>query len=338
MSSQEAKRQRIADLLLAGVEPRSIATTVGASVSTVYTVKGRISNGEGILRKQGSGGVNKKRDHAFLKTLKSTVSENPTTSMRKLARDMKVSPRTIRRAVHTDLQLNSYVRTPKHLLTAAMEARRLERAKKVLNYLKRHGPTVKIFSDEKIFTVDAVVNRRNDRYIAQSRSEVKGIFRTKHPAQVMVLGVVASDGKKMPLHFFKPGEKVNTEVYYKVLRYKVLPWLKANYPNGNYVWTQDGAPAHTARKVQKFCKDNFADFWPANFWPSSSPDLNPLDYAIWGTLEHSTNSTSHPSVAHLKEALVLEWDNMSEAFILDSCNAFRRRVQAVIDKKGGHIE
>ena len=86
--------------------------------------------------------------------------------------------------------------------------------------------------------------------------------------------------KKMPLCFFKPGEKVDTKVYYKVLRYKVLLWLKPNHHTGNYVWTQDGAPAHTARQVQKFCNDNFADFWPANFWPSSSPDLNPLDYAI----------------------------------------------------------
>ena len=31
----------------------------------------------------------------------------------------------------------------------------------------------------------------------------------------MVLGVVTSDGKKVPLHFFKPVEKVGAEVYYK---------------------------------------------------------------------------------------------------------------------------
>ena len=147
MSHQEAMRQQIADLLLAGVASRRIATTVGGSVSTVYTVKGPISNGEGIMRKQESGGVNKKRDYAFLKTLKSTVSKNLTTSMRKLAREMKVSPRTMRRALHTDLQLKSFMRTPKHLLTPKMQARRLERGKKMLNYLKWHGPTIKIFSD-----------------------------------------------------------------------------------------------------------------------------------------------------------------------------------------------
>lgn len=94
--------------------------------------------------------------------------------MRKLSRDMKVSPRTIKRAVYTNLKLRSYVRTPKQLLTDAMKATKQERAKKVLHYLKRHGPTVKIF------TVDAVLNRRNDRYITHSPSGVKGIFRTKH--------------------------------------------------------------------------------------------------------------------------------------------------------------
>lgn len=132
MSTQEAKRQRIADLFLAGVEIRRIVETVGASISTVYNAEGRILDGKGIKRKQGSGSVNKKRDPVFLKSFKSQISKHLLESMRKLSRDMKFSPRTIRRAVHTGLQLGSYVRTPKHLLTYAMKARRLETTKNVL--------------------------------------------------------------------------------------------------------------------------------------------------------------------------------------------------------------
>ena len=64
----------------------------------------------------------------------------------------------------------------------------------------------------------------------------------------MILGIVGSDGKKMPPYLFNQGEKIGADVYYRVLRYTVLPWLKANYPEGNYVWTQDGAPPHTAKK------------------------------------------------------------------------------------------
>ena len=65
-------------------------------------------------------------------------------------------------------------------------------------------------------------NIRNNRYIAKSLSDVKRIFRTKQSAQVMFLGVVASDGKKMALHYFKLVEKVG-EIYYKALRHKILP-------------------------------------------------------------------------------------------------------------------
>ncbi len=97
-------------------------------------------------------------------------------------------------AVHDDLSLKSYTRTPRHLITECMKARRWERCNKVLRYIKNHGSTVKIFSDEKIFTVDAVLNSRNDRYLAESIADVICTFRTKHPAKVMILSVVASDG------------------------------------------------------------------------------------------------------------------------------------------------
>ncbi len=77
-----------------------------------------------------------------------------------IAAELKVDPKTVRTGVHDDL--TSYTRTPRHLLTEYMKVRRLERCKKVLKYIKNHGSTVKIFSDEKIFTVDAVLNRQND--------------------------------------------------------------------------------------------------------------------------------------------------------------------------------
>ncbi|QQP49654.1 Uncharacterized protein FKW44_010401, partial [Caligus rogercresseyi] len=89
---------------------------------------------------------------------------------------------------------------------------------------------------------------------------------------------MASDGKKIPPFLFKAGEKIDQNAYYKVLRYTILPWLNANYPERNYVWTQDGAPPHTALKCQEFCAFNMANFWSKEIWPSSSPDLSLLDY------------------------------------------------------------
>ncbi|XP_059096794.1 uncharacterized protein LOC131891285 [Tigriopus californicus] len=166
--------------------------------------------------------------------------------MRRHVIELNVAKSTIEKAVHKDLGLSSNARVPRHLLTESLKAKRLERSSKDMNWLKHNPSTVNIFSDKKLFPVDQVYNRRNDRFLASSTSEVKGVFRTKHPAAIMVLGVVASDGKKMPPYFFKVGEK------FGVLRYHILPWLKISYPDGNYVWTQDGAPCHTAKINQKF--------------------------------------------------------------------------------------
>jgi len=110
--------------------------------------------------------------------------------MRWLAKETNVAEKTIWRVARSDLELKSYVHVPRHLLTDIMKQKRLERCQKLLGYFCH-------FSDNKIFKVEQVYNQRNDRYLAGSTEEVKRVFWMKHPALVMVLGVLASDGKKM---------------------------------------------------------------------------------------------------------------------------------------------
>lgn len=72
------------------------------------------------------------------------------------------------------------------------------------------------------------------------------------------------------------------------------------------------------------CNNNIACFY-LNFCRSLSSSLKIRDCAICCkccNLEHSTDNTLHPCVVHLKEALMLEWDNISENFILKTCNTF----------------
>ena len=66
--------------------------------------------------------------------------------------------------------------------------------------MKNHGNRILVFSDEKKFTVDPVFNKQNDPVATFSKdiSEIRKVSTTKHPASVMMLGVVASNGKKMP--------------------------------------------------------------------------------------------------------------------------------------------
>ena len=43
-----------------------------------------------------------------------------------------------------------------------------------------------------------------------------------------------------------------------------------------------------------------------------SPDLNSLDYALWGVLENKTNETSHRNIDSLKFAIEDEWNKKPE--------------------------
>ena len=146
------------------------------NVRTVRRIQSNKNPGKGIERASGSGGHNKKRDDAFLECLESKINADPTKSMLRLSKELKIDPKTIRTAVHEDLGMKSYVRVPRQLLTSTLMEKRLERCKKIRNWLRANPETVKFFSDEKIFTVDQVYNRQNDRYIAKSIEEVKGTF------------------------------------------------------------------------------------------------------------------------------------------------------------------
>ena len=47
-----------------------------------------------------------------------------------------------------------------------------------------------------------------------------------------------------------------------------------------FIFQQDGAPAHTAKRTQDFLQMNCPDFIDKDEWPPNSPDLNPLDYHV----------------------------------------------------------
>ncbi|QQP36860.1 Transposable element tcb1 transposase [Caligus rogercresseyi] len=70
------------------------------------------------------------------------------------------------------------------------------------------------------------------------------------------------------------------------------------------------------------------------FWPPSSPDLNPCDYYLWGVLERGTNKRAHNTVDSLKAAIIQAVANLSREQVAHAVGRFRHRVEAVIVKGG----
>ena len=134
-------------------------------------------------------------------------------------------------------------------------------------------------------------------WIATNNRDLPRVMKTKFPATVMVFGVVSSEGHIMTPHIFKVGLKVNTKVYLDVLKSVVIPWCNQVADPGCGSRTQR-RPANPKRPRLGF-RRSATRFVPFSHWPSSSPDLNPLDYFVWSYVENITNMTSHNTKASL---------------------------------------
>ena len=329
----EAKRIGIAALLRAQHTKAFIAKHLKVSRMTVHRVADRLKSGEGLKDRPRTG---RPRVVSRL-AVKRAFERNPRLKMTEVAKRKKISVATVSRAVKN--QGGKSLRLLEGpLLTARMREQRRDRCQRLLSDLKSNGKRVLIFSDEKTFTVDPVVNKQNDRVVTFGNdvSEVRRVSKTKHPASVMMLGVVASNGEKMPPVWFKTGYRLTAADYREVLATKVLPWVRDITNGADYVFQQDGAPAHTAKVVQQWLGQNMK-FWPKDFWPPQSPDLNPLDYSVWAQIEHKACATRHSNVDALKTSVDRAWSSMRKDYVRKVCASFRPRLERVIAAEGAHI-
>ncbi len=225
-------------------------------------------------------------------------------------------------------------------MNEATKERRCAKAKLLLGKLKR--PVVQnqliFFSDEKNFSQDQKVNRRNNRWLCADPSQVPIVMSTKFPSTVMVLGVVSNEGDVMPPHFFEKGLKINTEEYLKVLKDVVKPWMDGVAAGRHYVFQQDGAPAHNSKKSQDWCAANLPEFWSKEVWPPSSPDCNPLDYFVWGVCERDVNRGPHNTRASLMAKITEVMGSLPRDTVGKACRRFRHRIEAVVEANGDFIE
>ena len=197
-----ARRTTICELRRAGSSVSDIIKSTGYAKSTVYRVVAAFDAECKVQRSRHSRCSDRKRTKTFLAGLKRTLKSDPSQPMSKLAQKRSVSRSTISRAVNEDLDMKSYVRRVRNLLTTRSRALRAERCPKLL---KHKGGHVRVFVDEKKFVVDEVANKRNTRIIAFDPSEVPPVMQSKNPAFVLVFAAVASDGKVMPPHFIEEG-------------------------------------------------------------------------------------------------------------------------------------
>uniref|UniRef100_A0A8R1EQF9 BAH domain-containing protein n=1 Tax=Caenorhabditis japonica TaxID=281687 RepID=A0A8R1EQF9_CAEJA len=76
-----------------------------------------------------------------------------------------------------------------------------------------------------------------------------------------------------------------------------------HFAGGPFILQQDWAPSHGSRSTLAVLEAHFPGFLDKNLWPASSPDLNPMDFSVWGMLEGKIAGKVFATVDDLKAAL-----------------------------------
>ena len=73
-------------------------------------------------------------------------------------------------------------------------------------------------------------------------------------------------------------------------------------------------------------------------WPPNYPDLNPMDYYVWGAVQAKVND--HPLVDHvaLQERIRKVTRKMVHEEVARACSRFRPRLEGIIQARGGYID
>jgi hypothetical protein len=108
----------------------------------------------------------------------------------------------------------------------------------------------------------------------------------------------------------------------EILAPNVLPFIRTHH--FNHVFQQDNARCHISHVAMNFLNDNHIRTLP---WPAlSPPDLNPIEL-LWDELGRRVRRRVDPpeSIDKLQRALIDEWNNIPQAFVMRLIGSMRRR-------------
>jgi len=115
-----------------------------------------------------------------------------------------------------------------------------------------------------------------------------------------------------------------------------------NIVAGDFItFQQDNTPAHRAGDTVESLSRNTPDFISPLLWPSSSPDLNPVGYEMWGVLQQRVYHRRIRDVDHMKQRLIEEWRCFGQNIIDRTVRQWRVRLYArgaCVRANGGHFE
>ncbi|KAF2365743.1 hypothetical protein FHG87_003493 [Trinorchestia longiramus] len=149
----------------------------------------------------------------------------------------------------------------RHEFTEHHERLRAERSRHILNEIAQGTLPTLVFTDEKNFDIQQVVNHHNDRvWSSLSSIESRIVTRRQNAQSVMVWAAVTATGRS-PLVFVLCGVKLDSERYISlILESKLLQWAIEHFQGSPWSLQQNSAPSHGSNVPQTWIPRNIPSF------------------------------------------------------------------------------
>lgn len=332
-------RDAIARLSARGMKNSAISAKLSVPLRTVQAIVKQFNEVGHINTKPGRGRKRTVNTRKMRGIIKKRINRNDGISVNKLAGDLKISRKSAQLIIKNELGLRSYRMLNGQVLTDQAKKNRKEICKNLRNFFKVRRLEDVLWSDEKVFPVEVVKNSQNHRQLIspsqKNTRKRKVATKALFPKSLMVWGGISATGKT-PLIFIEKNVKINAKVYQdEILTKAVIPWKQAH---ANMIFQQDWAPAHGAKTTISFIETKIGDFLTKELYPANSPDLNPLDFSVWGHMEEQLRTRKVTSLKELRAELTKIWNALDVDYLRRTVLSVERRIAACIKADGGHFE
>lgn len=271
------------------------------------------------------------------------VRNSPEISIRQVARRLGLSVGRVWTVVNRE-GLHPYHHTPVQALHQGDSERRLQFCTWLLesDIENRRFIDRILWTDESQFTRDGITNFHNLHTwsdVNPHRTRCRS-FQQRFSANVWA-GII---GNQLIGPFILP-QVLNSQLYSDFLE-NTLPDLLEDIPlaTRSAMYLQhDGAPAHTANIVRAKLNEHYPERWIGRGgpipWPARSPDLNPLDFFLWGMMKDDVYSqpinTREELVTRIGTAATKIRERLAT---IDLKRGIRKRLLTCIETGGEHFE
>lgn len=272
------------------------------------------------------------------------IEESPGTSTRQIARELNVSHCTVFRILKEQMLYPYHIQRVQALLPRDFLPRLIfcqwiiQMITQAPQFLSRI-----LFTDEASFSRESIRNFHNNHIWADENPHEIAESKFQHQFSLNVWLGVIDDYLIGP--YFLP-IRLNGDAYCHFLE-EELPQLFDDVPvqiRQELWFMHDGAPAHFSNNARRYLDEVYANRWigrgGTQNWPARSPDLNPLDFCIWGFLKTLVYSTPVENIDDLRDRIIVACETIrnTPGLFQRIRNSIRRRVESCILVEGRHFQ